>query len=208
MFEGFLFGIAAGFVPGIGGDLGDLGERAGGVGRLRMEEMGVCGLFRLVSIPRPIDMVEDEDLSPARSCAASTSLRVGSLMGDLAPFLGKGVGCCHTAAAPFTSFGGFTSLSGPRLGICPPVMGGSALLVGFCGSGDLTDLLASGGPTDSEGLRVFSITGANIGFCLSPGDVFSGPELDSLADVLIVGDCGLEFLIGVILVEGFRGDVA
>ena len=200
--------MEAGFLPGIGGDLGDLGERAGGVGKLRVEEMAVCGIFKLVSIPRPIDIVDDEDLNPARSCAVSSSLRVGSLIGDLAPLLCKGVGCCHAAAAPFTEFGAITSSLGPGLDTRRSVRGGEALIDGFCGSGDLTDLLASGGPTDSEGLRVFSAIGADVGFFLSPGDVFPGPEIGSLADFLIVGDCGLGSLKDVILVEGFRGDVA
>ena len=65
MLEGFLLVIEAGFLPGRGGDLGDRGERAGGVGRLRANGVGVCGLLVAVSIPRPTKVVEDELLSPA-----------------------------------------------------------------------------------------------------------------------------------------------
>ena len=50
------------------------------------------------SIPRPID-VEEYVLNPAVRYAASSSLRVGSLIGDLAPSLDSGVSCCHIAAS-------------------------------------------------------------------------------------------------------------
>ena len=41
LFEVFLLATESGFLPGGGGDLGDLGESIGGVGRLRTKGVGV-----------------------------------------------------------------------------------------------------------------------------------------------------------------------
>lgn len=188
MFEGILLAIEGGFLPGSGGDLGDLGESIGGVGRLRAKGVGVWGLFDMVSIPRPMNVGGDKFLSPACSCAASSSLRVGSLMGDLAPFLCTGFDVCQTAAAPFTEIGGIISSVGPELGSCLPAVGGSTVCAGFCGSGDLSDLMASGGPTDDEDLRGVSPADIGIAFCLNPGDDRPATAIGSLGEGFVAGE--------------------
>jgi len=90
------------------------------------------------SMPRPIGALDVAGSEPACSCAATSSLRVGSLMGDLTPFCCLEGGCCHARVAPFTEGLG-ASLLVDIMSICL-VGDNEAASDGFCRSGELRDL--------------------------------------------------------------------
>lgn len=89
--------IEAGFLPGNGGDFGD---GVTGDGRLRSNDG--LGPTLDVSMPNPMGPIAAPfHPRPASSWAASSSLRVGSLTGDLVSDGCKGI-CPQEAAAPLT----------------------------------------------------------------------------------------------------------
>ncbi len=89
-------------------------------------------------MPRPIGALDVAGSEPACSCAATSSLCVGSLMGDPTPLRWVEGGCCHATVVSFTEGLGASLLVDNR-SICL-VGDNEAASDGFCRSGEVRDL--------------------------------------------------------------------